>query len=877
MLVISFHFVYVKSAYAYAAEPFSEQDAVITPLSFNQAEHYLNIEQSSDFTIFEDFVILVKNNILNAYSLTQKTMTEQFLNLNNVTQILTQSNYLYVLSNNSLKIYNTEFEEVAILNSGNPIAVSAQAVAVMANENTVTIATMQNNVLSIMKTNHHLNLISHNSTTLLTVSEVLSLTVSESFAYVLHKLSNANVMLQIDVNSLQTQKSFVTEILDTTNMIFANLYDKNLILTISDAKKTLTVFEVNNENNQFTLTELVVKKNSIFTNPTFKLGQLSEITSVKVVNNNIYILDNMNASLQVFELLQNPQTEAFALTAKHVLLASSGYDLGRFHYAKHLNAVNKQQLIVTDTLNNRLQLVNNNQITALSGYTNNGTITELNQPQTALVTNELQLVVYNKALQGDEVLILTLDGKFVKSIQSFLFNDVSAPIVNLHSLTIDKQNNLYAIDAINNTLLVSQNYEEFTVLENEFTASNNFNSTSKIITTHNQQLVVYHNNYLHLISLQTGEILHSAPFEKPVKDLNADYNHVFVLTNQDITKLTITNNEFTQPVVATYESIPFNDISCFSIANDSGVLFLFNNKHQQIVKISHTEFSDGLANFVHPVNINQPVALTELVKLGTLTSDAFVFTYPAFEGENYKLLQHQTVFVLPQTTYNNFHVVLFSHSNKLKQGYISTNSVTITTPAPNTEDVALTTINKKVKIFKYPVLLPTDNNQSIYLQEVTLNTSLTPLTDRIESIDGSYYYAVALDGGAIGYVNSADAIYETTTPPTPLIKPNAKVFSLNGEVVVYASANTLSAVVGMLQSYTQVYIETYHKNSEFTKIIFLDENYNEVEGYILTHHVWRGNNEQQITAIILISVGLLLLGLTAFTYVKIKNKKKENN
>lgn len=875
MLISNFSFV--NGFIVRASEPNNNtQEFEIEQVTFNNAEHYLNIEHSSDFTIFNNYVILLKNNQLFAYNLETRALTENFLQLNNVSFIYSTEYYLFILTNNIIKIYNETLSEVTILNGNNPQQIFANMFAVIESTSAVTIATMQNNMLNIVKTDMSLNIISHNSTSLLTVNEVLDLTLSDDFIYIIHKLSSANVMLEIAVNSLQTQKTFVTEILDTTKITFSNLYDKNLIFSISDNKKKLSLFEVNSQNSELTLNQLLEKKNSIFTNPTFKLGQISEISAIKVINNQIFILDKTNKSLQTFEIVFNNETNTFNLKENNVLLASSGYDLGRFNNPQKISAVNKTNFVVTDTFNNRLQLINNNVVTEISSYKNNGTTTELHQPQSTLLTNNLQLVVYNKALTGDEVLVLTKDGQFLSSIKTYLHNETEKNINNLTSLAINKQNILWAIDTTNNVILKSENFAPFKIFDNQFTNENTLNLNSKIITTTNNQLVVYNNNELHLINAQTGNILHSVNLDTAAKDIFIDANNnIFILTNLNIVKFNIVNNQIIFNSKANLTNINLNNITHLTLSNDSGEIYLFNNFTQQLIKVTNTSFSNGLTEFTHPVNINQPTALTNLISLGMLNNDAYIFTYPNYEGESFKQLQGQSIFILKHMQEEGFYVVLFKYNNKLKQGYIKTNYITLTPITENAETKTLTTINKKVKIFKYPVLLPTQDNQSIFLSEVTLNTTLTALTERIESIDGSYYYAVSLDNGSIGYVNSADAIYLTTTQPNTLVKPNFKVFSLNGEVKVYSNDTTNSNVIETLTNFTAVYIESYNKNLEFTKIIYLDENYNEKEGHILTHNVWKESNEQQITAFVLTLVGVLLLSLTTFTFVKIRKKKKD--
>ncbi len=838
-----------------------ETNVSINGLQFHEAEHF-NLQEVSDFVQFDDLFLFVENGTLNAYSTRNKT-TYSFSQYQNVTNLTSQGSVVAFLNGTEFVILNSSLVFQALTLNGNNTAYNASLFALTYENSTYTLALLNGNVFTTLTFNNSFEILSSNQTNLVGVTSASSLTLGNGFAYLAHNpAGGAYYYMQIALSNLTVQ-NLPTDILKTTNLTFAKLYDKNLLFAVSN-NSSLYVLEITPEQPNY-YTTLLQLTSSGFLTPSFVKGNFRRITSLKTTANGVQILDTENKAIQEFVLEQNP----YALTCEKVLFASNGYEPGLFYGVEEITAISNNTLLVADTQNNRIQLLNQNSNVVLSQVVSGGITTNLTQPKSVKLNSNNQFVLHHKPNGNNQVLVVNQNGNVATVLQTVQANETTNPLGELTNLTLTYDHKLFALDVTNNQILFSNQYQTFTPLvvtpfETPLTSS------SLLAVTSQNQLVVYHNETLHLLNLQ-GEILFSLPTNEPITSFTTDYfGNVFALNQNTILKFAIENNQIAFEESKTY-NIP-QTVTKLSVATDSGKLFAYNPVNEQLISITNETFSKGMQEFVHPVNPLTTVANSQFTKVAQMNQNSFAYAYPYQLGTSYELNQNDQLFVLNESDYSEFAFVLFAQNNILTMGYVAKSTYTQTNFTTYDESEQLITIHHNVTVFKFPTLLQAQNNKAVLLQTVSVNTLLTPLTEQIVGLgDGATYYAVQLNGG-IGYVNYADVVFSNYQSIVEFETPNQTIFHISGTTKVYASENTNSTLLAQLNNFTQVYAEQFNPQQPFTKIVFQDDFNNQVVGYIETSHIWQEDENKNTTALVLLLGGLLLLSLTIFAIVK--NKKQ---
>ena len=867
LLVSSINLNYIS--FFVNADTVSETQQTVQKIYYNN-NHYVNLSNTTKFSVLPNQnVLYVQNGLLFLYDIESK-QSASVNELQNINDLKLVGNFIFLKINTQLVVLNLNYQTLQFTNLGVPANFTADMFSVRQINDTYTLATLNGNVLTIVTFNSELQVAQNSSTVLSTITEILSVTLSNEYVFVAHKDGSTNNILQINLNNLQTQNNINNiTIYNTTEIEYANLYDKNLILTISN--NNLNVLEIT-YTGEIPTAELKTTLSSGGTqNPSFVLGELTEIFDFEIKNNNITVLDTENKTIQTFELVLS--NDSLVINPVSTLLASSGYQTGRFYNPTQINAISDSKFLVADNGNNRINIIDS-QITNLTTVLQTGSNITLNKAKNVLQDTNNHLVIYNRPFSENEILIVNQDN--FSLVSKITQSSINASVVALGSLTniaITKQNVLYALDITNNTLLKSENYQTFENITLDFALT--IQAGSQILTTPNGNLIIYSDNYLYLVNSQ-GNLLNSLNVGSVIVSLDVDYyNNIYALTNSQIVKYSTANNEITQVQTATYENVTTANLSLISVSKDTGKIILFDSVNQQFIMVTDSTFSSGLQDFSHPTDITEQVALANLATLATVNNTTYVYDYPNYYGNNYMLAQNTKLIVVTQNAFTNYSFVLFNLNGTLHKGYIQTTDITLQTISAPSEQNNYLTIYHKVKVFKYPTLLTENSSQNYTIQELLLNTLITPISNSITSIDGSTFYAVNIDDSHVGYINTADLIISNSTIISELVQPNAKLFNISGSVTVYAQASSSSQIITSLANLYPIYIAEYNQTSEYTQIVFLDQNNNEIVGYIKTEDVWKKEMDQQTIMIIALALSaVLLLGFTSFVYFRIKKQRQ---
>lgn len=841
---------------------FAESATTPVAISYDSALH-TDLQDVQDFTIFHNQFIAIQNNLVISTDLSNNTST-QLQAYSNASKLTSNNQFVAFLENQALVLLDTTLTQQQLTFNGSTVSFVGDLFAIYTNNNLHTLALLSGTTLQLVQFNNLYEITSQQSLSLNTITTPTGITLSSEYVYIADRTGANSSILLISLSNISLQNKYNTGLLNTSDIAFANLYDNNLIFSINQNNIMLNVASIDSSNETTPISNLTSLTSSGILTPSFLIGDLSEIHTIQVVNNTVYILDTINKTLQSFALNQTQDT--YSLQVQDILIASSGYSLGRFFVPNDIYVASNDSYVVADTQNNRLQTIANQEIEQYKSATNlQNNTTTYNYPASVAKDSNNNFVIYNQPLGQNQVIVAN-NNLMLASISTYYYNSQSLALGTLSNLTLNAQDSIFALDITNNNILMSQNNSEFQVLKNAPFATA-LNATSKIIATNNQ-LVVLHDDVLYLLD-ETATTQNTYALTTSATDFDIDFmQNIYVLTQTGIDKLTLASNQISLDTTLTIDT-PSN-YSILRVAKDTGKLVLYHLAKEQIFTLQNSDFSNGLTNYEHPVQFTTLAANTTQTQIATTTQPMFVYDYPYYTGASYTLQTNQVVYVLDSQ--NGFDYVLYNRNNTLVAGYLATNSTTAQNTTTNTTTV--NTVNTTVALFKYPTLLQTQSQQALILQTVAKDTSLTVYNQAITSLDGSTYYPVLLDN-VIAYVNVADVVQNNQTGIVALTPTNAQTFSMTGQTTVYTAASTASTAITELQNFTNITVITENETDTFSKIIYKNDQNQEITGYILTKNIWdQQDTSNNVTAIILISCGLLLLGAITFSAYKIKKDKE---
>ena len=848
---------YTFSQYAFA----DSTPSTLSALSYDEALH-ADLQNVQDFTIFNGNFLFVSANVLYQTNLTTG-ITTQVGNYVNVSNLTSNDTYISFLENNMLVLLNENLQEQVLTFHTVESNFLGSLFGVISSQTNNILAVLNDTTLTLVQFNVNLEITSQQNIPLNTITNPIDITVSNEYVY-LSNGTSSNYLFQISISNISQQSNLNTGLLNTSDITFANLYDNNLFFNIYRNHTMLNVFTIDNSSETPNISTLASLTISDILTPSFTVGDLSEIYSIHIVDNHLYVLDTINKTLQAFTIIKS--NDIYSLTLDKVVIASSGYDAGRFFAPTDMYVASDTSYVVADTQNSRIQSINNQTLQTLTSVTSaTNDTTTLNYPASVAYDTNKKLVVYNQPLGLNQVLI-SKNSVLLAKIETYHDGANSVALGTLSNLTLNTDNTIYTLDLTNNQILFSQNYNEFQILKASPFATA-LNANSKIVATKNL-LLVLHDNKLYLLDAQGNQLFELA-LENAVTDLDVDFmQNIYALTANNIEKYVISDNEITYDSNLTLENA--NTFSMLRVAKDSGKFVLYHDNNEQLYTLSNTDFSQGLTNYVYPTLVNSAVANTQIATIATLNTASYLYAYPDYTGTSYALQQNQIVYAL--NSENGFDYVLVNQNGTLLAGYIPTNSTTV----QNIDAVSFNyvAISNTVALFKYPTLLQTQDQQSLILETVQKDTLLNVISPAILSLDGSSYYAVNKDN-AVLYVNVADVVLANTAQVQPLTPTNAQVFSMSGETLVYQSNSATSTVLTTLPNFSHIVVVDYNSETEWTQIIYKNELNQEISGYILTQNVWNEEDtSNNLTAIILTISGLALLIATAVVFIKVKKSKE---
>jgi len=808
-----------------------------------------------------------------------------YQNLQDISYVATHSDYLaYTISNNYLYILNkntrqsitlTDFSniyDIKFINSNNLLLTNYNTETslgslhiITINNNTTQINTLSNINISNLRT---LDVYSNDSTILI---GLIKNNTFELYELTLDNLSAPKLKEEPIQDTIFTSPSIQMIITDREQIIVAKLSnDSTRIYSRQYHTNTFVQNKIqinnNSELNSIKLIDFLKKNNEdyliVSTNETMYLYSIDNfntqistlnnlnITDIDIHNELIYICDNDKKLIKSYSI----KDDNLQFEDKNVLICSNNNSLGRFYNLSNIY-IQGNKLFVSDTNNDRIQIFDNNKpqaITCTDGSRPKSVTVDNNQ-NIYFITNNNCIQRYSANTSNDYIKTLNL------SHNAALFSDIS----------FNNINKAYILDYQNNKLLSLSKEDEFEPVYSFVDITFSQNSQIEYIKALDL-FAILNDNKIHLLDLsliaqENSPIVNSIDIAN-CSSITCDLNSIYALCNNSINHITINSNIMhinENPLIQDN----FQNYSTISYDIVYNQMFAFDTISQSIVYFNYSNNNSMEYNPVNNIDMldfaNSPLALSIL-------NNNLIYDYPYSLGDSYKNIESCIGIELK----DNYYRVLFNYNNELKVGFIHFNNVSIT-PHDTIQKLKVITINFKVPVYKYPTILKY-NKDAIITSYIPIDTKITISKSNFPiSIDDKQFYMYE-NNGKIGYIFMADIILDDSTNIVKLHIDNATAKSIGeNEINLYSEDN--KTIITTINNGQRIFVESYNKHSEYTKVIYKDENLNSIVGYIKTELIEMDKlDNSKIVLICIIIISILLLITILITYFVIK-KKRQNN
>ena len=797
-------------------------------VNYVENQNLIDVGEISKFAINNNNIYFL-NDSFNKYDVSNNSSI--VLNYENVTEVKQTQNYVALKTNNQVKIFKNG-TEILIPN----LTITCSIFNIYEKDNNLFISYVNNNQLNFIKVNSNNEVIINYNSEISTVNPI-TLCLNEDFTYVISQ-NNTKFRLIKFKNAFSFPSSEITfnhlncsaiEIMEQNQQTYFVL-TTNLNHKLVIAKENITNASLDN---------VFEKEVSGTSHESFSLGEVSHISDVKFYNNLIYIADKTNKSLQTFVF------NGEELTPNQIVLASNCYENGYFYGVNDFEIVNENKILISDTFNNRIQVIENNQINVISNYLT----TSLNSPKFVTTNNNLDYWFYSNNK------LVMLNQNEIKEYNVEQISDVA----------INSNNQVYFLNFKTNCIQTIKDNNILTLKDNL-----PINQNSKLLVLNNSNYVITTNNNVYLLDSEFNILGTALTIDDNILSITADfYNNIYILSN-NITKVSLNNNQLQKQSILNFDS---SNLSSINLNKETGELFAYDQVNSCFLKIVNNSFFTKIENFKHAVNTLTSEPLSQIITFGTVNNVCYLSNYPNNVGISYKLNINEKVYVLAEV--NNSYYVMFNNNNTIKYGYVLKDYLTIT-QATNQTPTKYVVIGKNVKLYKYPTTLR-DSNTSFAYSQVELNSVLDIVNLNLISLDNSQYFAVLTPENKILYVNASDVILYGSVDIISLPDLNAEIITANNEKInLYTTDNTSSEILLQLNEKQKIYVKDFNIDSKFTYVTVITSNKETVSGYVETKYIKLSNNNPNLTsAYIILGVTLVIIITTIILYFVFK--KNDNN
>lgn len=679
--------------------------------------------------------------------------------------------------------------------------------------------------------------------------------INDKCAYIVYKTTDDTkyktglCIKRYDKTELGIQENFNTnaKIIDTFR------YDqKDFLITFTEE----TFYLLSPEN------EIYSKVNdvSVAGDLSKKYFPIFEITDTCFYNDKVYICDSSFKTIQSYTISANEN--GYDMISDSIILGSFSFDYGRFNNPSDI-FIQGNDYFISDTNNNRIQYLINGKSYLIDNFLPNANPHSVNIDKfhnmyfIASETNQDYLYKYSYSYNVDGE---NITQKY--SIQNKYSQVNGVNIGKIADIAITNSNVIYLLDSDNNQILYLSG-NNLVKLVTPIQSLYNLNENCKIeyIRSINKLVISFEDK---VVCINTDGSLFGVCNIANLKDITADYDKLYAITDNQIILLKFDNNVLIEKSI-NFETSKFSNFT-FDIVNRQMIAF---DKFRQCI----TEFKLNInPNPFNTVDISNPTPLkssSTLVPL-KLKNNKIIYEYPYNLGTAHNLDEEIENVIGIDEFNQDYYVILFNLNNSLNIGYIEKANTTIT--AYEYKTISVMTTNQIVSIYKYPTLLKY-NGERIVTDTIPINTIITLNYVYPVSIDGKTFYLYQ-NGDKIGFIFNADVVLNENKTIKNLNTENATIKTIGKETtILYKEDKTTE--IKILNNGDRIYVESYDKNSKYTKVIIKDSELNTYTGYVLTNDIEMDklDSSKVVLIIIIIISTLLLVGIITF-YIIIKKRNK---
>ena len=592
----------------------------------------------------------------------------------------------------------------------------------------------------------------------------------------------------------------------------------------------------------------------------FASGEVVLCRGVICDGNNIVIADQFSNSIQLFTLQNN------ALTFNSILVASSGSDLDRLNNATSFCVTNDDELCIADKGNRRIIFVNQVASETQNVYINTS-------PSLVTLSGTKQIYAYSNS-----------------ALYIFENTQSNATVVNLGDVNIcDMQisslNELYLIDSTSHKLyFFNENSQLVTIATID---SINANSKLNIDASGNTAYLTAGNSIfsINLKSLSVNSIITT---NSELIDFAIDYkNNIYALTKT--TDGTLYIEKYQNLALSSSRVLSNKNYVSLEININNGIFYLLDSKLCTIYKANFNAFTENLTEYENDLSFINNETYSQKVIIAEVKNTTYLYKYPFTISPILELEKDRKIIILDESCDANTefsYCLIADNSNVNMLGYIPKQMLNF-----NIQDI--TPSFEKIKIasayayiYKLPTSLYFENGKNLQLDTIAhLNDEFEVVgySSNYTDYNGNKYYTVKLSNNTYAYIKTFNAmnasldVYQLTFQPNghlSVIKSSDKIEMFNYVNDEYIGTSTY------LENGTDIFVnKDYTTDKEYTKIVYLNDNNEQITTYVLTKYIVVGDITRHIQfGIILFFISLSLITMIAIFIIKIvKQRKMEEN
>lgn len=592
-------------------------------------------------------------------------------------------------------------------------------------------------------------------------------------------------------------------------------------------------------------------------------------------NNSIYVSDAGNKAIQTIVIEYDSTITQYSIKSDNVLLCSDNAAKGRFNHANNI-FIQGNKLLVSDTKNNRIQILDNHIPTAITlpkDYINAKNIVRdsVNNFYLVATNNDVDKIIRYTPRYVEKIIEEYPNSNAYNYFDSFTPEKENCKI---SSLTV-ANDFVYGIDYINNEIFYQGNNS--TISKCRFRSSDNYN----VNLTENSQIVYLKkldnfviinkvdNNTSKLYLLNGNcETIHEIEISQnngvtPI--ISCGISEIYLLNNNKLQAYSIENNQ----IVFKKEIInnSFSTISNISFDSENRKMFAFDSYRQCIVSFDCTLIDNpfSFSDFTEAKSVNND-CIPYIHSLG----NHLIYSFPYELGETYNN-NFDIEYVIAIDSFDNYSRVLFNNHGTLNVGYIHKDKIKNNKLEYTFNKINVITVQQKVSVYKYPTSLRYNDNH-IVTETFPIDTKLTLTHITTNSIDDKTFYVYKHEDN-IGFICSTDIILDNNNHITALHTENASIQLFSEDSIAILDEDK-STTIYILKDKDRIYVENYDKHSTYTKVIYKDDNQKTYEGYVLTENIKMDKlDTSKIILISLIVISVIIVIVIIISYINIKKKK----